>query len=196
MGNQLKVSKLADTLYATLKDVVVFVINEMARDSSVDIKFQMPKYTSFVGSIVKSVAIDVIAHSESYRNYLDTLANAQGKYLFDSDDPTFLNLYRDTVLALNDRGYLFEDNPELQSVQHEFKELVELENPLNKINTLTTLPCNSEDMVPDLSTTDFSAVPPKGEELSEDGADTVRLACTLRNSSTRSMQSTATRGTA
>lgn len=169
----MKVSKLADTLYATLKDVVVFVINEMARDSSVDIKFQMPKYTSFVGSIVKSVAIDVIAHNESYRSYLDTLANSQGKYLFDSDDSTFLNIYRDTVIALNDRGFLFEDNPELQSIQHEFKELIELNNPINKISSLTTLTCNSEDMVADLATTDFSSVPPKGEELSEDAADTV-----------------------
>lgn len=189
-------SKLADTLYATLKDVVVFVISEMARDSSVDIKFQMPKYTSFVGSIVKSVAIDVIAHNDSYRNYLDTLANSQGKYLFDSDDSTFLNIYRDTVIALNDRGFLFEDNPELQSVQHEFKELIDLDNPMNKINGLTTLTCNTEDIVPELPPSDFSAVPPKGEELSEDGADTVRLAPTLRRSSTRSMQCMATRATA
>ena len=49
VGQQLKVSKLADTLYGTLKDVIVFVISEMAKESEVDIKFQIPKYTSFVG---------------------------------------------------------------------------------------------------------------------------------------------------
>lgn len=53
VGHQIKISKLADTLYSTLKDVLVFVISEMAKDSEIDFKFQVPKHTSFVGSIVK-----------------------------------------------------------------------------------------------------------------------------------------------
>ena len=53
VGHQIKISKLADTLYSTLKDVLVFVIEEMAKNSEVDFKFQVPKHTSFVGSIVK-----------------------------------------------------------------------------------------------------------------------------------------------
>lgn len=53
MGHQLKISKLADTLYSTMKDVIVFVMEEMAKESDIDYKFQVPKHTSFVGSIVK-----------------------------------------------------------------------------------------------------------------------------------------------
>ncbi len=53
VGHQLKISKLADTLYSTMKDVIVFVMAEMAKESEVDYKFQVPKHTSFVGSIVK-----------------------------------------------------------------------------------------------------------------------------------------------
>lgn len=53
IGHQLKISKLADTLYSTMKDVIVFVMAEMAKESEVDYKFQVPKHTSFVGSIVK-----------------------------------------------------------------------------------------------------------------------------------------------
>lgn len=55
VGHQIKISKLADTLYSTLKDVLLFVIGEMAKDSDTDFKFQVPKHTSFVGSIIKVV---------------------------------------------------------------------------------------------------------------------------------------------
>ena len=53
VGHQLKISKLADTLYSTMKYVIVFVMEEMAKESDIDYKFQVPKHTSFVGSIVK-----------------------------------------------------------------------------------------------------------------------------------------------
>lgn len=53
VGRQIKISKLADSLYSTMKDVLVFVMSDMAKESNVDYKFQVPKHTSFVGSIVK-----------------------------------------------------------------------------------------------------------------------------------------------
>lgn len=170
VGQQLKVSKLADTLYGTLKDVIVFVISEMAKESEVDIKFQMPKYTSFVGSIVKYVAIDVIAHNETYRDYLDVLSRAQGKYPFDSSDVTFVNIYRDTVLALNDRGYLFADDPELLSIQHESKDMPELDNAVGQTNPLNGI--NPDDLLRTFQP-NFSAIQQKPDDLSDDANDIV-----------------------
>ena len=61
VGHQIKISKLADTLYSTLKDVLLFVIGEMAKDSDTDFKFQVPKHTSFVGSIVKVIVAVTIS---------------------------------------------------------------------------------------------------------------------------------------
>ena len=42
-----------------MKDVLVFVMEDMAKESAVDYKFQVPKHTSFVGSIVKVVLLFV-----------------------------------------------------------------------------------------------------------------------------------------
>ena len=53
VGKQIKISKLADSLYSSMKDIIVYVMSEMAKDSPVDFKFQVPKHTSFGGSIVK-----------------------------------------------------------------------------------------------------------------------------------------------
>ena len=53
IGSQIKISKLADVLYSSLKDIIVFVMLDMAKNSDVDYKFQVPKHTSYVGSIIK-----------------------------------------------------------------------------------------------------------------------------------------------
>ena len=79
----MKVSKLGDTLYSTMKDLIVYVMEEMAKESEVDYKFQMPKHTSFVGAIIKTVGIDVIANNPTYRDYVHSLAVSQGRYPFD-----------------------------------------------------------------------------------------------------------------
>ena len=80
-----------------MKDVLVFVMGEMAKGSDTDFKFQMPKHTSFVGSIIKNVGIEVISRNESYRNFLAELSTTSGKYLFDTNNEMFRNIYRDTV---------------------------------------------------------------------------------------------------
>lgn len=36
-----------------MRDLLVFVMGELAKESDVDYKFQLPKHTSFVGAIVK-----------------------------------------------------------------------------------------------------------------------------------------------
>lgn len=53
LGKQLKISKLADTLYSTMKDVIVFAMSDIAKESEHDYKFIVPKHTSYVGSIIK-----------------------------------------------------------------------------------------------------------------------------------------------
>ena len=57
-GQQLKISKVADSLYSSLKDVLGYVMVETAKRSENDCKFQMPKHTSYIGSIVKVCAVD------------------------------------------------------------------------------------------------------------------------------------------
>ena len=52
-GQQLKISKVADSLYSSLKDVLGYVMVETAKRSDCDCKFQMPKHTSYIGAIVK-----------------------------------------------------------------------------------------------------------------------------------------------
>ena len=52
-GQQLKISRVADSLYSSLKDVLGYVMVETAKRSDCDCKFQMPKHTSYIGSVVK-----------------------------------------------------------------------------------------------------------------------------------------------
>lgn len=48
--------------------------------------------------------------------YLQTLTSQTNKYRFEASSPQFLHLYYDTILRLYDRGFLFEDDPELREV--------------------------------------------------------------------------------
>ena len=118
-GHQLKVSKLGDTLYSTMKDLIVYVMEEMAKESEVDYKFQMPKHTSFVGAIIKYVGIDVIANNPTYRDYVHSLAVSQGRYPFDMNSDMFQSIYKDTVLKLEERDFLFANDPELLAIRRE-----------------------------------------------------------------------------
>lgn len=73
VGHQIKISKLADSLYSTMKDVLVFVMAEMAKESSIDYKFQVPKHTSFVGSIIKVLILILYEYSLSPLTLLLTI---------------------------------------------------------------------------------------------------------------------------
>ena len=50
---QLKISKVADSLYSSLKDVLRYVMDETTKRSDGLYKFQIPKHTSYIGSIIK-----------------------------------------------------------------------------------------------------------------------------------------------
>lgn len=41
----------------------------------------------------------------------------KGKFVFNPDDEMFLNIYRDVVLLLEERNFLFDDDPELLAVR-------------------------------------------------------------------------------
>ena len=118
-----------------MKDVLLYVISELAKDSTSDIKFQVPKHTSFVGTIVKNVGIDVIARNPNYRIYLRSLAESQGKYPFNMNNDVFQSIYKDTVLKMEERNLLFEDDPELAAIQQMEKGLsvVDLPNSMNSM---------------------------------------------------------------
>lgn len=59
-GQQLKISRVADSLYSSLKDVLGYVMVETAKRSDCDCKFQMPKHTSYIGSIVKVDVVNIV----------------------------------------------------------------------------------------------------------------------------------------
>ena len=48
--------------------------------------------------------------------YLQSLTSQTNKYRFEASSTQFLHLYYDTILRLYDRGYLFEDDPELREI--------------------------------------------------------------------------------
>ena len=52
-NQQLKISKVADSLYSSLKDVLRYVMDETTKRSDGLYKFQIPKHTSYIGSIIK-----------------------------------------------------------------------------------------------------------------------------------------------
>lgn len=52
-NQQLKISKVADSLYSSLKDVLRYVMDEKTKQNEGMYKFQIPKHTSYIGSIIK-----------------------------------------------------------------------------------------------------------------------------------------------
>lgn len=102
-------------------------MEETAKQNDFDCKFQIPKHTSYVGTIVKvrmflmcymqNTAIDVIARNPCHQEYLSSLINQANKYRFDVGSSQFLNLYYDTILRLYERGFLFDDDPELEDIR-------------------------------------------------------------------------------
>ena len=88
-----------------------------------------------------------MAHNRSYRDYLDLLSQGTEKYAFDVRQDAFQNLYRDTVLALYGRGFLFDDDPELISIQQTVK--------VTQPNPLSSITLNPEDVLPALQQAGF-----------------------------------------
>lgn len=147
-----------------MKDVLVFVMGEMAKESDTDFKFQMPKHTSFVGSIIKNVGIEVISRNESYRNFLGELSTTSGKYLFDTNNEMFRNIYRDTVLLLAEKGYLFDDDPELLLVNRQLKGVPQLENHISQPNPLQSISISAEDIMQNLPQGTYPTITTKQAE--------------------------------
>ena len=57
----------------------------------------------------------MIAHNPKYRSYLESLCVPSEKYTFDTSNEVFTSIYHDTILRLHQKGYLYEDDPELAS---------------------------------------------------------------------------------
>ena len=93
------------------------------------------------------MAIDVIAQNPVHKEYLDSLCHMKGKYNLDISSNSFKLLYRDTVLKLAERGYLFDDDPELLQIQHEAKGLPLIPGNLAPPTSLEPLSVRPEDAI-------------------------------------------------
>ena len=104
---------------------------------------------------LQHVAIDVIGQSEEYRRYVSSLVN-NPKYDFDTNNQEFQNLYRDVVLKLKERGYLFDDDPEFVSILQTIKDLPPLESAVTQGNQLESINISTEDIIPSLHPASFN----------------------------------------
>ena len=105
----------------------------------------------------------MIGQSEEYRNYISTLVNSTGKYNFDTNNEEFQHLYRDVVLKLKERGYLFDDDPEFTSILQSMKDIPPLENPVTSSTNLESIHISTDDIIPALHPSSFNPIPIKGE---------------------------------
>lgn len=111
---------------------------------------------------LQHVAIDVIGQSEDYRRYVSTLVNSP-KYDFDTNNQEFQNLYRDVVLKLKERGYLFDDDPEFISILQMMKDLPPLESAVTQGNQLESINISTEDIIPALHPGNFNPIQIKND---------------------------------
>ena len=112
----------------------------------------------------------MIAHNPSHKAFLDHLCFIEGKYIFDNSCGEFQAIYRDTVLKLAERGYLFEDDPELLQVQREVKDIHQLSRDFPS-NPLATLSLTSEDMMAADQSGVFSSIRMNEEEPNQTEED-------------------------
>ena len=110
------------------------------------------------------MAIDVIAQNPVHKEFLDSLCHMKGKYNLDISSNSFKLLYRDTVLKLAERGYLFDDDPELLQIQHESKGLPLIPGNLTAPATLEPLSVRPEDAIHFSQTGLFAPLPVQGSE--------------------------------
>ena len=111
---------------------------------------------------LQHVAIDVIGQSEEYRRYVSSLVN-NPKYDFDTNNQEFQNLYRDVVLKLKERGYLFDDDPEFVSILQTIKDLPPLESAVTQGNQLESINISTEDIIPALHPASFNPIQIKND---------------------------------
>lgn len=118
----------------------------------------------------QSVAIDVIAHNQTYRDYLDSLCSSTGKYGFDANQEMFLNIYRDTVFKLDERGYLFSDDPELLAIQRGIKDLSQLPSTVPQPTGLESIEI-SEELLHPIAATELLPSEQTKTEIPSDDSD-------------------------
>lgn len=86
----------------------------------------------------------------------------------------FLNIYRDTVFKLEERGYLFEDDPELTAIRDEDKDLAQLPNSVPNPTGIESIEISDEILRP-LPQELISDEHPKAELPSDDSESEIVL---------------------
>ena len=107
---------------------------------------------------MQGVAIDVLSSNAHYKEYVNSLCEMSGKYVFDVNNETFQSIYRDTVLRLDERHFLFEDDPELISVRRSMKGLPQVENAVSHSNPLEGITISPEDIIPAIQNNGFPQI--------------------------------------
>ena len=92
-----------------------------------------------------------------------------GSYVFDVNNEVFQSIYRDTVLKLDERHFLFSDDPELVSEKRALKDLNQVDQPSHP-PTLESISISAEDILPTMQQSNYSQIsmkdsmPPQTEE--------------------------------
>lgn len=107
------------------------------------------------------MAIDVLSSNAHYKEYVNSLCEMTGKYVFDVNNETFRSIYRDTVLRLDERHFLFEDDPELLSIRCSMKGLPQMDAPVSQSNPLEGITISPEDIIPAIQNNGFPQIPMK-----------------------------------
>ena len=99
-----------------------------------------------------------------------------GNYVFDVNNEVFQSIYRDTVLKLDERHFLFADDPELISVKRAMKDLSQVDQPSHPA-TLESISISAEDILPTMQQSNYSQISMKEsmQQQTEEDMDAVAL---------------------
>ena len=120
-----------------------------------------------------------MARNEQYRRYLDDLCSSSGKYSFDVNSDMFQSIYRDTVLQLDERGYLMDNDPELLSVHRAMKGLSQGDASLLHNNPLEAITIGSDEIVSDVHGGDYNPMGLKEEDDTHSEEELEYVGCLL-----------------
>lgn len=86
---------------------------------------------------------------------MEDLFNTKGKYVFDTNNEMFQQIYQDVVLLLESRNFLFADDPELLSVKQKLKEIPSNVPIAQNPQVMDGIPIASEEMISSMQGASF-----------------------------------------
>lgn len=108
-----------------------------------------------------------------------------GKYVFDVNNEIFRSIYRDTVLRLDERHFLFEDDPELLSVRCSMKGLPQMDTTVSQSNPLESITITPEDIIPAIQNNGFQQLQMKVQTPSSQTEEDMEMVVLLFHSNSQ-----------